>query len=346
MIEYQQAENVNRSFTDRVLRDMRNAVVILNESGKVLYLNQAAEHILNTRNEQFLSPALSEDADPRNDDFFQCIFDAIEHGDEVNQKHVRYFNDDGQEYHLHVTCSRLEGEKEDEGGFVLTMCDETRADTLAQKRRDATIVLISVIVMIGIWIFVYALYEALGRPFDVTYLSRFTELMAIILFVIALKETSFTTKEMGLKSDNLKKDLGQGGLVALVLVGLMAGIKLSIMHKNPDAYAGKPFIDLSVLGLRTLRYVFVALLQEFLARCVMQENLTRILDGKYRDYISLAISTLIFMVLHVHRGLLYMIGAAVLMGSLGLLYKRQRNIWGTFLAHFCFGTFGDIFGFG
>ena len=40
-----------------------------------------------------------------------------------------------------------------------------------------------------------------------------------------------------------------------------------------------------------------------------------------------------------------MIGAMVLIGSLGGLYEKQRNIWGVAIVHYVMGEVGTCLGF-
>ena len=78
-------------------------------------------------------------------------------------------------------------------------------------------------------------------------------------------------------------------------------------------------------------------LQEFLARGVMQENLNRVFTGKYATVLSIVVSSLVFGVLHIHYGLPFMLGATVLLGALGMLYHKQGNIWGLCIIHYVLG---------
>ena len=48
-------------------------------------------------------------------------------------------------------------------------------------------------------------------------------------------------------------------------------------------------------------------------------------------------SALVFGVLHIAYGLPYMLGAALLLGVLGILYHKQGNIWGLCIIHYVLG---------
>lgn len=84
-------------------------------------------------------------------------------------------------------------------------------------------------------------------------------------------------------------------------------------------------------------YPFTVILQEFLARGVLQENLNRIFIGKYVGATSIVISALVFGVLHIAYGQPFMLSASILLGALGILYYKQGNIWGLCIVHYVLG---------
>ena len=51
-----------------------------------------------------------------------------------------------------------------------------------------------------------------------------------------------------------------------------------------------------------------------------------------------------FAALHLHYSPFFMIGAAVLLGVFGVVYRRQRSIWGLVLVHFTFGMSAAMLG--
>jgi len=53
-----------------------------------------------------------------------------------------------------------------------------------------------------------------------------------------------------------------------------------------------------------------ALLQEILARCMMQNNLHHVFSGKYGSALSILVSSLIFGAMHVMYGINYMVAGS------------------------------------
>ena len=48
--------------------------------------------------------------------------------------------------------------------------------------------------------------------------------------------------------------------------------------------------------------------------------------------------------MHIHKGLLMCIGAGALSILLGILYRKDRTIWGLVLVHYTFGLIPNLLG--
>lgn len=338
------AKKPQTAVSDYILRDMANGAIVVGSKGKVLQINDAAKRILEIGDDQMQSFLVGMDeASEENTAFYDCIVDAIYDKNITNHKKVPFVSPSGQKYSLHVTSSFFELQDEEEKGIVITFADETKEDMLILKRNDSMTVLVGAVFVVCLWVFTIALYRFLQDPFPTQYLSRLCEFLSCCMLGIFLKFTSFTVADMGLKSKHLKKDLKEAAIVAVCLLLFMIILKVVFIQLGSGYFAGETaFWKYDDRPAYLVEYIFIALFQEFLARCCMQENLHRILDSyKYGDAVAIAVSSLIFGVFHLHYGLFYMIGAAVLMGSLGIIYKHQRSIWGTYIVHYIFGIAGQ-----
>ena len=334
----------NLSISDHILMDMANGAIVLNSKGKVIKINDSAKKILELDDDNAMSfLADIDEKDDKNMAFYDCVFEAIYNKSVTNHKKVSYVSPSGIRYSLHVTSSFYNTGNDDERGIVITFSDETKEDTLILKRNDSMTVLVGAVFILCLWVFTIALYRFLGEPFPTQYLSRLCEFLSCCMLVVFLKFTSFNVQEMGLKSKHIKKDMIEAVCVAVGLLLFMIVLKIVFIKCGSGYFAEeKAFWLYDDRPAYLIEYIFIALFQEFLARCCMQENLHRILDSyRFGDYIAIGVSSLIFGVFHLHYGLFYMIGAAVLMGSLGFIYKHQRSIWGTFFVHYIFGIAGQ-----
>lgn len=329
----------------QVINDMSNGVIAILSNGSIIKMNPVALGLFElgeppTKFAQLMQAASSE----QNDDFFGCILDAVFEREITRQRKVPFVSPSGERYSLHVSSSYLT--MGNESGVVVTIADETVADTLRTKRDDSLVVLVCGIVVLGISVFSVALWELLGKPFPSDYLSRFNEFLSVAAMAIFLRFTTFTLADMGLTSSNLRRDLREAVVIAAVMVAVLAVAKAVLVALgNPYFDPSKPFVSWEDKQRMwyPLTYLLIALFQEFLARCVMQENLLRIFEERKNGQMTaLVVSSLIFGGFHLHYGFVYMVGAAIVMGGFGLIYQRQRSIWGSYLVHYVFGIAGKL----
>ncbi len=84
-------------------------------------------------------------------------------------------------------------------------------------------------------------------------------------------------------------------------------------------------------------YLGVAILQEIIARGFMLTNIERILTGKYREWMAVLTSSVLFAFFHLHYNAIIM--GSTLASSLvfGALYLRHRTVVGVSVAHYLLG---------
>ena len=49
--------------------------------------------------------------------------------------------------------------------------------------------------------------------------------------------------------------------------------------------------------------------------------------------LTVIIASLVFGAVHIHKGIVYMVGAALLLSFFGILYSKQKTIWGLCIPH-------------
>lgn len=123
----------------------------------------------------------------------------------------------------------------------------------------------------------------------------------------------------------------------------MLSLKIVLLIVYPSYFKDDyPFWDWKVADYRLIKYLVTAFVQEFLARGAVQASLARVLDGKYAKTIAIFVTSVYFMSLHFQYGLPMMIGSGILSVILGFMYKKDDNIYGVTLVHYCFGKFADF----
>ncbi len=104
----------------RIIRDMSEGVMTFGRDGTVLYVNPAAEKILNVKADEITKMKFAKAfiRYEENDAFNQAILDAAYAYDKMHESLVPYFNGKNTRQ-LHIVCSFLKNEDENVGGIVV-----------------------------------------------------------------------------------------------------------------------------------------------------------------------------------------------------------------------------------
>ena len=347
--------NKDTNFASRVLRDMLSGVLVLNKHGKIEYSNKPAQKMLELssneeRNEDFFASIMditneknSIDAE-YNDDFNEYIFQSVYSREETHNGRVNYMTPSGHKRVFEMSSSFLENDEDaDSSQIVITLLDVTREEEMRIKFKDSSTTFSIFLMGICGWLTLYALWEALDQPFDKKIITHGVEVLGIILITFIFKFTSLSWKDIGLFNANPKKTR----IHNLILIGVTLAVLLTIkfiFKDNPNVVRPGPFIDFSVMDANRWFYIVTAFVQEFLARGCVQSNLKRISASKHPTIISITMASLVFAVLHIHLGIAFMMGAALLSAILGIVYDRQENIYGVWLIHWFAGTMAALLG--
>ena len=177
--------------------------------------------------------------------------------------------------------------------------------------------------------------------------------LPLLFTPIATRVCGFTINDLGLRIKGIKKHVKTDAILTAVSVLIMIIIKLLIMLFVPTFTFYNPdnvFFDFSKYTLiQKLEYAICVIAQEYLSRGLVYECVKRIVltdrNSKYVDYIAIVVSSLYFAALHIYLGVTYMIGAFVLLSIFGIIYKKQKSIWGLCIPHFILGMMLEILGF-
>lgn len=327
----------------RILRDMNDGVLVLDTHGQILYLNDRGHAMLGVNEDMtgrtYGKVFLAGDSDETNDTFHQFVLDAVYDKEHAHSGEAVYKAANQELRHFNLTSSFLYGEtKEEKIGIVVLFTDVTEVARLNRQRRESSTIFAVLMICVCLYLFLWSLLRHLQVVPPTWAMGMLIEGMSIVMFFIILKTTSFSLKDIGLKIKKVKATFLPDILITLAGVVILILGKLVILKTAPGFFPkDAPFWDWSVGTFADIIYPFTVILQEFLARGVMQENLNRIFIGKHAGTTSIVISALVFGVLHIAYGLPFMIGASLLLGALGVLYHKQGNIWGLCIVHYVLG---------
>jgi CRP-like cAMP-binding protein len=173
----------------------------------------------------------------------------------------------------------------------------------------------------------------------------------LLIFIFSLMRSSnLPWSSFGFTLTNLKRSIYEGVGFTCIIMVLIVGLKWVLIHSIP-AYEGRSLIEPYALfknpadhtievwlTLLVVYGLFVAPLQELMARGALQGLLEQFLTGKHKVFLSIIASNLIFSTAHIFMS--FEIGILVFVGGLylGWLYSRTHNLVGVWVAHWLCGS--------
>ena len=332
------AEERQGSLDTRVLRDFDEGIITFDHSGLIRYINPAASLILGLT-DNAVGKRCREVFGKDNDALLDFVINATMERNASHRGDILFRRADGASVRLNTSCICLQDEDDaGERNYALHFDDITEIDALRRKRRESSAVFIGTMTSLSVWIYVVAFWQMTGQKVSQDMMTQCIHVISLVMFFYIRQYTHFSFEEMGLKIKGIGKALRTDCLLTAAFTAVLFAAKLILLRVSPGFFPeGTPFWDWSRAGWSDLVYPLTAILQEFLSRGVIHENLRRIFVGKHSEAAAIVVSSLIFGALHIHRGFLYMLAATALLSIFGVLYRRQNSIWGLVIPHFVLG---------
>lgn len=327
----------------RVLRDMNDGILILDARGHVEFINDKGKQLLGLPELKSGDPyaLVMAEAPKENDAFHQFVLEAVYDKESSHSGDVDYVSPGpgGARRTLNMTTSFLLDETSSaQTGIVVVFSDVTELEHLRLQRKESSSVFAALMGCICVYLFIIAGIGTSGVDMPKWVGTQLIQGIAVIMFLIIWKTTSFSLSDMGLRMNDARRTLVVDVGITLAGLGVLVGGKMLLQGVSPGYFpTGAPFWDFSVANFSDYVYPATVVLQEFLSRGVMQGSLGRIFTGKHAEGMAVVVSSLIFGVLHISYGFMYMAAAFVLSLALGSLYSRQKSIWGLCIIHYVLG---------
>ena len=334
----------------RILRDIDDSVLALDERGRVIYMNPQCQALLDLDDRvlgQTYAEVFFDEQKKENDAFHQLVVDAVYKKEQTHIGSVTFTDKYNNRKHLRITSSFLRSEGTNEsGGVVLVLSDITETELLKKKRYDASVVFSCVTACVCLYLLLLASLTFLKINVPTKALTQVINGMVCVIGVIIYKKTDLSFDELGLKIRDIKNTLFSSLGISVFVVGLLVVAKLIVSKVSPNFFAAEaPFWNWGIGLYSWISYIFTCIIQEFLARSMIYGSNKKMFDGKNSAIAAIILSALLFGAVHIAHGFMYMIAAIVLLGSLGGLYEKHRNIWGVTMIHFILGQAACCLGF-
>ena len=260
------------------------------------------------------------------------IFDELPY--EIMEDGVEFYGNSGM--CLLNLCFR----KLDDGrsrGLVLIAENISHKRTLKQTVRDSSVTFSAIITCITLYLIFWSLTEfTLDIHFQRDVYTKIIEGIAFLMFICIIAFTSLSLKDMGLFVLPRKFIRSLARVMPVTIVAIVVMILINLVARLFVGYEFKPkFIGGSPEGF--INYLGVCILQEFLARGVIQTSVGNLIRFKWQRFSNVIIAAMIFSLMHLPFGFVFMMGSFVMGITLGIVYEKQQNIWGCVVLHWLVG---------
>lgn len=322
-----------------IFENMSDGILMINENDEITYLNSACAKILQVTADEITGHSFRETflQNKKNRAFNRLFLNTIEKGQLAEKTVVKYLIEGSIKY-FSIDISLIQQEntalrrKEPFQGMLVLIEDVTDSYRLKQHEHDCAYIFAGLIICISLSLSAWSLLRyTLHIHLATAYYSRMIECITFALFLEMSFLTSFSLREIGLipnfprLKQNCVESLTTGAFVCVVI--LLSKIVLTICGIKIKGY----FIGGSLHGAVT--YIFTAFIQEFLARGVIQTSVKSLMQVKYQKQFGILLTSLLFSLMHLPFGFYFMLGAFLLSLILGVIYERQKDIWGCALLH-------------
>ena len=338
---------LNADYANRALRDISDGVMVITDR-RVSYMNESAEKMLNVTGDRSNYMLMIGNDFEQNEAFHQLVIDAIYDKEHTHTGDVTYQKSDGSLIYLQVKTSFLLGENKERLGIVVVFSDITAIQLSRKKDKEVSVIFAGCVAYICTWVILTVILQTLEVPIfhDINFMSALQYLMSVPIVLYFCRNSSLTWKDMGLSTKNLRPILTKGLILGIAALAVMVVIKIVMLHFNPGFFRpDRPFFDLETLNWTFIYYPLTVVYQEFMARGIMQNSLQRIFKGEHSEALAIIFTALTFSTVHVHRGWVYVLGAAIMVLAFGTVYARHKTIWGVCIPHLVMGVAVALLGF-
>lgn len=332
-------QSADYSLLSRINRDIPDGLIVLDTNGTIVYANPAAGQLMGTEltvGSKYAS-LFAQDSGGQNDAFHQFLLDSIydkqhKHGGELD-----YRRPDGSLRTFQVVTSFLFGEEGAERqGVVIQFSDITEVHQARKLQQDTVTLFVCLLGMLAVFNFASVIWVSAGEPFPSALMTVLIEITGVVLSFFILRNSPIRWEDLGLRFHGCGKYLLIDGAATAAILGVMLLVRL-ILFRTGILSPAEPFFHWKKWTTSSTLYPITVVLQEFLTRSLVHESVTRVIPAKHAELYAIIISSLFFGAIHLYLGLAFMFGAAFLLAFFGLIYTKQRCIWGLCIPHYILG---------
>jgi len=192
------------------------------------------------------------------------------------------------------------------------------------------------------YIFVLSLIQLV--PFLNRISSRIIELSAVLLGIFIIRRSRLPLRDFGLNLNDWKRSLLDGFLFSVPVIFIMFALKL-YLYKNQVKGFETAFFLYPVNSLPTYLYVPISLVQEFLAKGIIQTAILIGIVHRHKNFMAVVMSSAIFGCVHANYSFVLAISSMLLGIGWGYIYLKRPTIVGVSFSHYLIGVVAWLLGF-
>ncbi len=338
-LDFKENKILNSSQIDTIFDSMSDGVITINQHGTITYTNLSCLKIFKLPEETNLGGASFEHiflTNQKKNKALLKLYTAIVNGTfEKKETHISYYTPDGEKISLLIQVSTPKSNS-NSSEIMLLIKDRSIHSTLRQRDRDCAFIFSGLIICVTLYLMTWSCIRfTLNIHLRTAVYTIMIETIAFFLFLEIIFLTSFSLNDLGLlpNSKTFWKNIKETLFVILIYSILMVILNMLLFITGNNVK--NHFIGGSPAG--ALNYVITAFIQEFLARGVIQNCIKVLVKIKYQKFFCVLLTSLLFSLMHIPFGFIFMMGAFLLSLVLGFIYERQKNLWGCFLLHWSCG---------
>ena len=317
-----------------VFDEMTEAVVLFDKDHSISYFNPAAQKIFGIPEDVEITSIQQIPSIKNNRKFSKFLKDTFSKKDKSQSAEITYDNGIVDTV-LKLRTNRIEKNGKNRG-MILLGADVTADSDLRRVEKDSASTFTGIVMCICVYLFIWSLLEfTLHIHFRPSQYTKVIEAISFLLFFEVLFLTSLSLKDVGVfvsPRKFIRSIIEVIPIVAIasgVLIGINIILRISGHSLKEDFFGGS--------WTKAVVYISVALMQEFLARGVLQTSIRFLVKVKWQKFFNVLLSSLLFSLMHLPHGFPFMMGALALGIGLGIIYEKQKNIWGCVLIHWACG---------
>jgi len=187
------------------------------------------------------------------------------------------------------------------------------------------------------------------------YTNLFGSTSVIFIFsavlIVMMKHNQYSLHDCGVTLIGWQKSIAESVGYTSIFLAIITLLKWSLIHSNsrfshfsmfdmqaivPFEKIGSPKFAIIYAGA-VIVYALFSILQEFISRGILQSSLMGFLHGKYKNTLSIIVTSGVFSAMHVHISAVLALVVFIPSVFWGWLYARQKTLLGPIISHIMVG---------